>query len=147
MAERQRGRVLRADHIGYVVNDLPAAVAFFIDVLGFADIDRRGTLAVAEGDELTRLLGVHPRAEASFAFVRAGDDTVELMSWTAPDHRPEAAKNSDASGRHLALRVDDLDALIARVREVPGAVVRERSPRGFVYVTTPFGLELQLIQN
>ena len=46
---------------------------------------------------------------------------------------------------HLALKLDDLDAVAARLSRLDGFTVREPNERGFRYVTTPFGLELQLI--
>ena len=138
------GRAVGFDHVGYVVSDLQAAERFFVDVLGFDETDRRGDLA-DDGDLLTRLLGVHPRATATYVFVRIGSELVELMHWDAPDRSNQTPGNADAGGRHLALTIDGLDALLARVSAMPGYIVRERSDRGFVYLTTPFGLELQLI--
>ena len=144
-AAQSNGRVVAIDHVGYVVSDLEEAERFFADVLGFAATDRRGDLAVPDGDLLTRMLGVHPRATARFVFVRIGSQLVELMQWESPDRSDQIPGNADAGGRHLALTIDGIDALLARAAAMPGYVVRERSDRGFVYLSTPFGLELQLV--
>ncbi|MEA2528677.1 MAG: hypothetical protein QOG89_321 [Thermomicrobiales bacterium] len=133
------------DHVGYVVSDLDAASAFFVDVLGFRDLPRRGVASDPDGDSIASTFGVHPRAAYRFAFFALGDMTVELLEWTAPDQQRVHPLNSDHGGRHLALRVQDLDAALSRLKTVPGITIRERHERGFVYVSTPFGLELQLI--
>lgn len=140
-----RRAFLEVDHVGYVVSDLEAASAFFTDVLGFEAVPRRGVSSDPDGDGMIGGFGVHPRAISRFAFFRLGEATVELLEWDAPDQNRIQPRNSDHGGRHLALMVADLDAAIARLRQVPGVTVRERSDRGFVYVATPFGLELQLL--
>ena len=139
------GMVLGVDHVGFVVPDLDAAVAFFVDALGFEDIERRGTLGDDAGDQMTTRLGVHPRAVARYAFVQRGTARVELLQWTAPDRHADPPRNSDAGGRHLALAVDDVGVLVDRLAAIDGVEVREANERGFVYVRTPFGLEVQLI--
>jgi hypothetical protein len=57
----------------------------------------------------------------------------------------QSPRNSDRGGRHLALRTSDIDAVLARLSAVSGVTIRDRHERGFVYVATPFGLELQLV--
>jgi catechol 2,3-dioxygenase-like lactoylglutathione lyase family enzyme len=135
------------DHVGYVVSDLDAASTFFVDVLGFEALPRRGVSSHPDGDHMTGWFGVHPRASSRFAFFRLGGTTVELLEWTAPDQHRVHPRNSDHGGRHLALKTTDLEAAIARLRGVPGVTIRKRNERGFVYVATPFGLELQLISG
>jgi len=133
------------DHVGYVVSDLDAASAFFVDVLGFEALPRRGEASHPDGDHMTHWFGVHPRASSRFAFFRLGDSVVELLEWTAPDQHRVHPRNSDHGGRHLAITTPDLDAATARLKSVLGVTIRARNERGFVYVSTPFGLELQLI--
>jgi catechol 2,3-dioxygenase-like lactoylglutathione lyase family enzyme len=139
------GPIARVDHVGYVVTNLEQAVTFFVEQLGFRDLQRRGTLEDPDGDLMTRRFGVHPRAVGRYAFVGVGDDRVEFIEWQAPDRRVDSPRNSDAGGRHLALATPDLDGLSARLATLPGVVVRETNEIGFRYVTTPFGLEIQLI--
>lgn len=141
----KRGKAVGVDHVGYVVNDLAAAVTFFIEQLGFHDLNRRDVLRDDAGDLMTQRYNVDARAVGRYAFIGAGDDKVELLEWTAPDRNQRAARNSDLGGRHLALKVDDIDAVAARLSRLDGFIVREPNERGFRYVTSPFGLELQLI--
>ena len=134
------------NHVGLVVRDLAAAGAFVVDALGFERIaDRRGTIAFPGTDTATRLFGVDPEATAEFAFFRLGDAVVELLEWRGPGRSNLPAGNGDLAGRHLALTVSDMAAALERLREVDGVEVREPNERGYVYVKTPLGLELQLI--
>ncbi len=137
--------ISKVDHTGFVVTDLDAAVTFFLEHLGFHDLARRGTLEDPDGDLMTRRFGVHPRAVARYAFVGIGEDRIELIEWRAPDRQIEPPCNSDAGGRHLALVTPDLDGLCSRLATLPGVTLREFNERGFRYVATPFGLELQLM--
>jgi catechol 2,3-dioxygenase-like lactoylglutathione lyase family enzyme len=137
------GRVTAVDHVGFVVTNLDDAVRFFVEVLGFTDIARRGGFEDAKADRMTRLFGVDARAVVRYAFVELNGGKVELLEWDAAD-RAGVPRNSDLGGRHLALAVADLDDLVEQLRSLPGVVVRERNERGFYYVGTPFGLEIQL---
>ena len=139
------GRAVGVDHVGYVVNDLDAAVAFFINELGFDDLNRRAVMRDDQGDSMSARFDVNPRAVGRYAFIAAGSDNVELLEWSAPNRVATAPRNSDLGGRHLAIKVDDLDAVAARLSRLKGFTVREPNERGYRYVTTPFGIELQLI--
>jgi catechol 2,3-dioxygenase-like lactoylglutathione lyase family enzyme len=139
------GSVTAIDHVGYVVTDLERAVRFFIDVLGFEDIERRGVLRNDDGDRMARLFGVHPRAVGTYVFLQVGGSRVELLQWTSPDQNAAVPRNCDLGGRHLALAVENLDDFLARMAQEPGVTVRERNDLGFYYVGTPFGLEIQLV--
>ena len=145
MSSAPAGSIQAIDHVGFVVTEIEPAVRFFVDVLGFEEIDRRGELKEADGDRMTRLFGVHPRATGTFRFLQLDSMLVELLQWVAPDQRTEVPRNADVGGRHLALTVGEIDSFLARISAEPGVVVRERNDRGFYYVSTPFGLEIQLI--
>jgi catechol 2,3-dioxygenase-like lactoylglutathione lyase family enzyme len=145
MSNAPSGSILAIDHAGYVVTDLAAAVQFFVDHLGFEEINRSGELSEADGDRMTRLFGVHPRSVGQFRFIQLGPMKIELLQWSAPDQVTNSPRNADVGGRHLALTVNEIDAFIARISREPGIVVRERNDRGFYYMATPFGLEIQLI--
>jgi catechol 2,3-dioxygenase-like lactoylglutathione lyase family enzyme len=133
------------NHVGLVVRNLDEGKQFFTEVLGFEVVpDRKGTL-VSNGDQQTRRFGVDANAEGRFAFFRLGDNLIELLEWTAPNRNEAAPLNSDLGGRHLALSVSDIEAAIGRLRAVPGVTVREPNDAGYVYCSTPLGLEIQLI--
>ena len=141
----KRGRAVGVDHVGYVVTNLDAAVAFFVNELGFVDLDRRAEMRDDSGDSMMTRFDLNPRAVGRYAFIGAGDDKVELLEWSAPNRNLVPPRNSDLGGRHLAIKVDDFEAVAARLAALDGFTVREPNERGYRYVTTPFGLELQLI--
>ena len=92
----------RMDHIALHVADVPAAAAFYVDVLGFEKVhDSPGT-------------GGFP-----IAYVRLGSSLIELTT------RPGGEA---MSGFHLGLETDDLAATIATLKTHGLAVVTEPKP-------------------
>lgn len=132
-------------HVGFTVPDLEEALGFFLEVLGFELVSKHGPLATSQDLNVQDIFDVDEAGVANYAFVRLGESTLELIQWSNLEQNPHLAKNSDWSGRHLALKVRDLDAAIARLSQIPG--VRLMKPRGtaFVYAQTPWGLYLQLM--
>jgi catechol 2,3-dioxygenase-like lactoylglutathione lyase family enzyme len=137
---------LGVNHVGYAVSDLDLAGRFLTDVLGFEQVvERSGVNYDPDGDLLTQRFGVHPRARGEFRFYRFGDHLVEFLAWEAPDYDGTPAKNSDLSGRHLAIGTTDMEAAKAAITAFGGCEIRAANERGYVYVKTPFGLEVQLM--
>ena len=135
----------RVDHTGHVVPDLDAALAFFTDMLGCTLVSQHGPLS-DEGDAMTRIYGVHPRASVRFAFLELHGRRIELTEWQAPDQQVFNPRACDIGGSHLAIGVSDLQATMAFLRHQPGVTLLEPSPRGFVYFTTPWGMLLRLVE-
>jgi catechol 2,3-dioxygenase-like lactoylglutathione lyase family enzyme len=136
----------RIDHIGYVVTDLDQACRFFVDVLGAVRHEtRKGALVDATSDSMTRRFGVDARAHAAYAFIIFANVEVELMQWTSPTRSDANPSNEDAGGRHVAVVAPDMAGTLERIRAFGGCEIREPNERGFIYVKTPFGLEVQLI--
>ncbi|GAA1938583.1 VOC family protein [Kitasatospora viridis] len=144
-----------AHHIGYTVPDLEQAVRFFTDALGAEVAYRTGPFNDPDGDWMIRQLGVHPRSELRIAQLRLGGGLqLELFEYDAPDQRRALPRNSDWGGQHLALLAEDVDAEAARLAAYPGVrvlggvdTVGEGPIKGtrWVYLTTPFGMYLELI--
>ncbi|MDT3399399.1 VOC family protein [Streptomyces sp. B1866] len=142
-------------HVAYTVPDLDEAVAFFTGVMGARLAYRTGPVSDPDGDWMARQLGVHPRARARIAMLRLGPVTnVELFQYTGPGRRRRMPRNSDWGGHHLALWTDDFDASVAHLLRQPGVrmrgtpqTVRDGPIAGtrWVYVTTPWGLHLELV--
>ncbi|CAL9343170.1 2-epi-5-epi-valiolone epimerase [Actinosynnema sp. ALI-1.44] len=142
-------------HVAYTVPDLDQAVRFFVDVVGAELVYRLGPVEDPDGDWMTRKLGVDPKASTNIAMLRLGPVTnLELFEYTAPDQRRELPRNSDWGGHHLAIHVDDVDAAVAYLRDQPGVTVLgepetiEDGPIAgdrWVYFTTPWGMQLELI--
>lgn len=136
------------DHIGIVVEDLAAAVAFFTEL----GLGRQGGMSM-EGDELDRVIGLEgARTEVAFLSTPDGSGQLELIRFHAPPDgggREEARANAPGI-RHLAFVVDDLEDLVARLRaggvEPVGEVVRFEGSFTLCYVRGPAGILVELAQ-
>lgn len=132
-------------HVGLTVPNLEQALEFFTDVLGFELVSKHGPFASSAEGSVQDWFDVEDTGVAYYAFVGLNGQTIELLEWRGTQPNPHIAKNSDYSGRHLAIAVSDLEQAIRHLEQVPG--VRLMKPRGqsFVYAQTPWGLYLQLI--
>jgi catechol 2,3-dioxygenase-like lactoylglutathione lyase family enzyme len=102
------------DHVGVVVDDLEAAIAFFVD-LGLA---REGAGTV-EGEWVDKVVGLDGvRAEVVFVRTPDGSGKLELIKYHSPSDdggaHPSAANRLGI--RHVSFVVDDLDTVIDGLR-------------------------------
>jgi catechol 2,3-dioxygenase-like lactoylglutathione lyase family enzyme len=139
----------RMDHVGIVVDDLPAATAFFRE-LGF---EPQGDGSV-EGDWVDRIVGLDG-IEVDFAMLRTpGDDgRLELIQFRSPAHEGEhePAPANVPGLRHLAIMVDDVDDTVARLRphggELVGEVVQYENVFRLCYLRGPAGMIIELAER
>jgi len=140
--------IQRMDHVGVVVDDLPAAVAFFAEL----GLQPQGEGSV-EGDWVDRVVGLEG-VKARIAMMRTpdGQGRLELVQFDAPaspDGDPHAPANAPGL-RHVTFQVDDLDAALARVRahggELVGEVERYRDVYRLCYVRGPAGIIVELAE-
>jgi len=137
-------------HLGLCVSDLPRAVAFWRDALGF----REGKRLDVSGDLAETLLGLHD-LDLRAVYLERDGVRLELLHYAAPGHRGAGeARPMNALGfTHLSLRVADLDAALAAVEAAGGRVLRAtrvREPasgRGAVFVTDPDGTRVELVDG
>lgn len=145
------------DHINIVVADLERSRRFYCEVLGF----RQTKEAYLEGDWIERVVGLPGvKARAVFIVAPAGEPRIELLHYEAP-RGAACAENSRANTiglRHIALRVDDIAAMTARLRaagitvfgdpvRVPAGVVKHDAGRKtLVYFLDPDGVILELAE-
>ena len=142
-------------HVAYTVPDLDEAVRFFVDVIGAELAYTLDRVADPGGDWMTRKLDVHAAAVARIAMLRLGPVTnLELFEYDSPDQRRTLPRNSDWGGHHLAIHVDDVDRAVAYLEQQPGVRILgkpetiEDGPIAgdrWVYFTTPWGMQLELI--
>jgi catechol 2,3-dioxygenase-like lactoylglutathione lyase family enzyme len=140
------------DHAGITVASLEAALHFYRDLLGLRVTDQ-GEDSGPELDAITGLSGMSVRyAELDLG---AGQ-LLELIEFRAPEGRRLAQGPGDPGASHLALRVDDLDALYARLLAAgvmaPGrpTTITASSPWNgarCVYVEDPDGRTVELVQR
>jgi glyoxylase I family protein len=145
------------DHINIVVADIERSVRFYTEVLGFAKM-KEAELAGAWIDRITGLQGV--RGRVAYVVAPAGEPRLELLCYDAPPGASvEATSRANTVGlRHLALRVDDIAAVVARLRavgatvfsepvRVPAGVVRhDAGEKTLVYFLDPDGVILELAE-
>jgi catechol 2,3-dioxygenase-like lactoylglutathione lyase family enzyme len=139
----------RMDHVGIVVDDLPAAIEFFLE-LGM-ELQGEGS---GEGDLVDRIVGLEG-VRSDFAFLQTpdGQGKVELVKFLSP---PAADGNSqapvNATGlRHLTFAVDDVKAVLARLEgrgaELIGELVRYEDIYWLCYVRGPEGIVVELAEK
>ncbi|WP_067564747.1 VOC family protein [Nocardia acidivorans] len=104
------GFAQRFDHVGITVADLDTVTAFFVG-LGL-EADQK--MAV-EGEFLDTVVGMKGAAtEIVMLRVPGGGTTLELSSFTRPDHLPGSptAPANELGLRNVAFQVDDLRAAV-----------------------------------
>ena len=141
--------MLRCDHVGVVVDDLDAATSFFVG-LGF---EREGETTV-EGeavDKINGLAGV--RAEVMMVRTPDSTGTLELVKYHAPadDEGPQPGPANRPGFRHICIEVEDLNAIVDRLRDdgfdTVGEVQDYADVYRLVYVRGPEGLIAELAEN
>ena len=135
------------DHVGVVVDDLQAAIEFFL-ALGM-ELD--GQSSVEGSDRIVGLEGV--RADLAFVRTPDGHGRLELTKFNAPaatSLEPNAPANTPGL-RHLTFAVDDLEATLARVRphgaELVGEVVQFGDTYRLCFLRGPQGVIIELAER
>ena len=149
-------KVHRIDHVGVIVNDLPAAKAFFLD-FGL-ELQGEGSL---EGARLDRIVGLND-VKTSFAFFRVPDGqtsqaNIELIKYHTPSdvngiQQPLAKANANTLGiRHIAFAVEDIEAVVARLKEKGTETFSEiydyEGMYKLCYIRGPEGIILELAEQ
>lgn len=134
-------------HVGIVVEDLAAAVAFFVEL----GLELEGEASV-EGEWVGRVIGLGDvSSDIVMLRVPDGQGVIELSQFHRPDVRSEPPAPSNTTGlRHIAFEVDDLDDVIARLAargaEPVGEVVDYEGVYRLCYVRGPAGILVELAQ-
>ena len=106
---------MQIDHINLVVQDLDGMIAFYRDVLGLK-LSKQVTIS---GDWIGATVGLKDvQADVVYLDLDAGP-RIELIRYNRPAlDRPADVDQPNAPGlRHFAFRVDDIDGLVARLKE------------------------------
>ena len=109
----------KINHIGVAVHSIDDSVPFYRDTLG---MQFEGTEVVEE-------------QKVKVAFLGVGESRIELLEPTAPDS-PVAnflEKNGEGT-HHIAYEVDDIEAVLARLKE-QGVRLVDESPRNGAHGT------------
>ena len=141
--------IQRMDHVGVVVDDLEAAMAFFT-ALG---LDLQGEAAV-EDDLVDRIIGLQGvRSQIAMMQTPDGHGRLELTKFHAPSGpAPERTTPANTPGlRHITFAVDDLDSVLARIgahgAELVGGVEAYGGSYRLCYVRGPEGIIVELAEK
>jgi catechol 2,3-dioxygenase-like lactoylglutathione lyase family enzyme len=141
--------ITRMDNVGVVVEDLAAAIAYFLE-LGL-ELEGKATVGGPSVDALVALDGVR----CDLAVVRApdGKGRLELMKFHAPSAttgEPNAPVNA-LGIRRIMFSVDDIEDVIARLRphgaELIGELVRYEDSYLLCYLRGPGGMIVALAEK
>lgn len=145
-------KIIAADHTGITVSNLERSLEFWQNVLGFEFSHR----AHQSGEMAEQITGVQG-AELKLAVVKApGGHKIELLEYLAPPDRKKDAdlRPCDVGHVHVALIVDDLDAVLERIVASGWKAVGEpqsldsgpNAGKRVVYVRDPDGTTIEFMQ-
>jgi catechol 2,3-dioxygenase-like lactoylglutathione lyase family enzyme len=141
--------LLRMDNVLIVVDDLPAAIAFFAEL----GLELEGQTTV-EGPSVDRVVGLEG-VRSDIAMMRAPDGHgIELDKFHTPKAvraEPEDAPVNTLGIRRIMFTVDDIDAVVARLgthgAELVGDVVQYEDSYRLCYVRGPEGIMIALAES
>jgi catechol 2,3-dioxygenase-like lactoylglutathione lyase family enzyme len=138
--------VQRMEHVGVVVDDLAAAIEFFV-LLGL-ELEGEASVEDPAVDRVVGLEGV--RTDVAYVRPPGGGAGLELIRFRSPAYDGETRHaQANAPGlRHLAFVVDDLDGAVAGLRarghELVGEVETFGNAYRLCYVSGPEGIIVEL---
>jgi catechol 2,3-dioxygenase-like lactoylglutathione lyase family enzyme len=136
-------------HVSIVVDDLAAAIAFFVEL----GLEPEGEMTV-EGRVIDRVNGLDGvRSDIAMMRTPDGHSRLELCKYRTPpgpDGDPRAPVNTRGL-RHLCFQVEGLDDVLARLRahgaELVGEVAQYEDSYRLCYVRGPEGVILELAEQ
>jgi glyoxylase I family protein len=143
-------QVLAVDHTGFTVADIERSLAFWRDVLGFK-LSHRAHHTGELASEVTGVAG----AEILIAVLKAPGHRIELLQYLSPPDRVVAQlRPCDVGSAHVALMIDDIDAVLNRIADAGWKAAGKpqtlqsgpNAGRSVVYVRDPDGTTIELMQ-
>ena len=142
-------KIHRIDHVGIIVNDLPAAKAFFLDF----GLEVQGEGEV-EGEWLERVVGLND-VKAACVMLRTpdGQANMELVKFYMPsDEKGIQQPFANTLGiRHIAFAVEDIEAVVAKLKkkgvELFSEIQNYENAYKLCYVRGPEGIILELAEQ
>jgi len=153
MSRSQPFRIIAADHTGITVSNLERSLAFWRDVLGF-ELSHTAHQTGEMASEITGVAG----AEIKLAVVKTpGGHKIELLEYIAPADRKRHVdfRPCDVGSVHVALIVDDLDAVLSAInvsgwKAAGKPQTLQSGPNAgkrVVYVRDPDGTTIEFMQQ
>jgi len=142
--------IQRMDNILLVVDDLEAAIAFFVEL----GMELEGE-ATVEGQWVDRVVGLDGvRSDIAMMRTPDGHGRLELDKFHTPNAvraEPEDAPVNTLGIRRIMFAVDDIDDVLARLRrhgaELIGEVVQYEDQYRLCYVRGPEGIMVALAEQ
>ena len=142
-------KIRKIDHVGINVIDLAAAKAFFLD-LGFEVMGE----AELGGEFVERVIGLQ-NVKDKVVMLRTpdGEANIELIQFYTPlDEKGIQPSFANTLGiRHIALVVDDVDAIVAKLKkngmELFGEVLNYENTYKDCFVRGPEGIIIELAEE
>ena len=142
--------IQRMDHVSVVVDDLEAAIAFFVEL----GMELEGKMPV-EGRWVDRVVGLDDvRVEIAMMRTPDGQGRIELTKFhtpTAVRAGPENAPPNMLGIRSIMFAVDDVENVIARLRthgaDLVGEVDQYEDIYRLCYVRGPEGIIVALAEQ
>ncbi|HEV3114411.1 MAG TPA: VOC family protein [Candidatus Binataceae bacterium] len=143
---------LTFSHVGICVSDLERSLRFYCQGLGFELVE-----SYTVGTEFGRLMEVDGNIVLQSRFITRDGVRIELLCFDAPGFQGQAARRpmNQLGLTHLSVRVEDVDATAARIRELGGTAfdhtrTKLDNPDGsssdFIYCTDPDGVRIELMR-
>jgi lactoylglutathione lyase len=118
------------------VGDLERSRRFFVDLLGFVEVDRRE-------NPKGRYTLVYLAAPGDAARARSDDAPLVELTWNWDEQEYASAR----SFGHLAYRVDDIYATCQRLADAGVTINRPPRDGHMAFVRTPDGISIELLQD
>jgi catechol 2,3-dioxygenase-like lactoylglutathione lyase family enzyme len=142
--------VRRIDNIGIVVDDLPAAIAFF----GELGLELQGEMPV-EGPWADRVVGLdNVRVDIAMMRTPDGHSRLELTKFHEPTAFSTEPKNAPANAlgiRRIMFAVDDIKDVVARLQphggELIGEIAQYEDMYLLCYLRGPAGIIVALAEE
>ena len=142
--------IQRMDHVSVVVDDLEAAIAFFVE-LGM-ELEGEAPIEGRSVDSLNGLDGV--RVDIAMMRTPDGHGRLELTKFhtpTAVSAEPQNPPPNTLGLRSVMFTVDDIDAAVAGLRargaELVGEVAQYQNSYRLCYVRGPEGIIVALAEQ
>ena len=131
--------IKRISHVAVIVSDIDAALEFWRDALG---------LKLSYAEDVSE-------QDVEVAFLQLGDSEIELLRPTVDDNGAARFLAAHKSGmHHIALEVDDLDAMIERLQSEGVRLINHESVAAaggrraaFVHPSSASGVLVELYEG
>jgi catechol 2,3-dioxygenase-like lactoylglutathione lyase family enzyme len=142
--------IKRMDNVLIVVDDLEAAIAFFVEL----GMELEGQMTV-EGPSVDKVVGLEgSRSDIAMMRTPDGHGRLELDKFhtpTAVRSDPEDAPVNTLGIRRIMFAVDDIEAVLSRLQakgaELMGEVVQYEDSYRLCYVRGPEGIMIALAEE